>query len=198
MKTALMTTALLSFLILPWAQAHEHHNHKMDEHAETTTLSDDSIYNSDAKLLGTDGKETSLKELRGSPVVISMAYTSCAYACPMILAQMQKLEAELVKTGKKDVKFVLVSFDPKKDTPAVMKAYGEKRKLGSQWKLFTAKDDKAPREIANLLDIKYKKMENGMDYDHSFVIAVLGADGVVKGRQVGADKEPKDLAKFIP
>jgi protein SCO1/2 len=69
---------------------------------------------------------------------------------------------------------------------------------GSQWKLFTAKDDKAPREIANLLDIKYKKMENGMDYDHSFVIAVLSADGVVKGRQVGADKEPKDLAKFIP
>lgn len=198
MKTALMIATVYSLLILPIAQAHEHHNHKMDEHAERTALSDESIYNSDAQLLNTQGKTVSLKELRGKPVVISMAYTSCAYACPMILAQMQQLEKELQAKGKKDVQFVLVSFDPKKDTPNVMKDYAEKRKLSSQWKLFTAQDDKAPREIANLLDIKYKKMENGMDYDHSFVIAVLSADGVVKGRQVGADKDPKDLAKFIP
>ena len=36
-----------------------------------------------------------------------------------------------------------------------------------------------------------------MDYDHSFIITVLDSEGVIKGQQSGADKDPKELAKFI-
>lgn len=183
-------------------RAADHHHHHEDAAENTLAppkeLSQESIYNSKAPLLNSDGKTVKLESLRGKAVVISMAYTSCAYACPMIIAQMQQLEKELGKKGKNDVQFVIVSFDPQKDTPAVMKSYGEKRKLGKNWQLYTARNDQSPREIANLLDIKYKKMEGGLDYDHSFVIAVLNKEGVIVGKQVGANKDPKDLVKYIP
>jgi protein SCO1/2 len=36
-----------------------------------------------------------------------------------------------------------------------------------------------------------------VDYDHSFIITVLNSEGVIQGQQIGADKNPKDLAKYI-
>lgn len=194
---------VFSLFISQFLVAGEHHHHgqpagKNEVKAVSQKLSEESIYNSKADLLNSAGSVVQLQSLRGKPVVISMAYTTCAYACPMIIAEMQALEKELNKKSKNEVQFVIVSFDPLKDTPAVIKAYAEKRKLGANWHLFTAKDDRSPREIANLLDIKYKKMEGGLDYDHSFLIAVLSPEGVILGKQVGANKDPKELLKLFP
>lgn len=188
-------TALSSGVVL--ADEHQHHSEKKVENkSDETSLNEESIYNLNTELLDQDGKKISLEKLKGQPVVISMAYTSCAYACPLIISHMQQLEKELENQGEKKVKFVLVSFDPKKDTPAVIKEYAVKRKLSSRWVMYTASSDKAPREIANLLGIKYNKIDD-VDYDHSFIITVLNSDGVIQGQQVGADKNPKDLAKYI-
>lgn len=176
---------------------HEHKHASSGEEAEAgAALKEESIYNLKSELLNTDGKKVSLDSLKGQPVVISMAYTSCAYACPMILSQMQVLEKELEKKGVDKVRFVLVSFDPKHDTPNVIKNYMTKRNLSKRWNFYTATSDKSPREIATLLGIKYKKIDN-VDFDHSFIITVLDSDGVIQGQQIGADKDPKDLAKFI-
>lgn len=175
--------------------AHEHKHASPSEDAETS-LKEDSIYNLKSELLNTEGKKVSLDSLKGHPVVISMAYTSCAYACPMILSQMQTLEKELEKKGVDKVRFVLVSFDPKKDTPSVIKNYMTKRNLSKRWDFYTATSDKSPREIATLLGVKYKKIDD-VDYDHSFIITVLDSEGVIRGQQIGADKDPKELAKFI-
>lgn len=189
---------MLVMFCLEAARAQEHHHGKKSEAANTvvSALSDESIYNLKSELLDQDGKKTSLESLRGHPVVISMAYTSCAYACPLIISQMQQLEKGLEAKGKTEARFVLVSFDPKNDTPEVIKKYIQKRKLSSRWTFYTAATDKAPREIANLLGIKYKKID-GLDYDHSFVISVLSPEGVIQGQQVGADKNPLDLIKYI-
>lgn len=182
-------------------RATDHHHHHEEKPATATAesvkpLKDESIYNLQSELLTVDGKKIALDSLKGQPVVISMAYTSCAYACPLIVSHMQQLEKELEKKGQRNVRFVLVSFDPKKDTPPVIKKYVEKRKLGKNWDFYTAASDKSPREIATLLGIKYKKIDD-MDYDHSFVITVLDSEGVIQGQQSGADKDPKELAKFI-
>ena len=177
---------------------HHHHEEKTESSAVDSVkpLKDESIYNLQSELLTVEGKKVLLDSLKGQPVVISMAYTSCAYACPLIVSHMQQLEKELDKKGVRNVHFVLVSFDPKKDTPPVIKKYVEKRKLGKNWDFYTAASDKSPREIATLLGIKYKKIDE-MDYDHSFVITVLDSEGVIQGQLSGADKDPKELAKFI-
>lgn len=179
------------------ADEHKHHSEKkVESKSDNTPLNEESIYNLNSELLDQDGKKTTLEKLKGQPVVISMAYTSCAYACPLIISHMQQLEKELENQGKKKVHFVLVSFDPKKDTPNVIKQYAVKRKLSSRWAMYTSSSDKAPREIASLLGIKYNKIDD-VDYDHSFIITVLDSEGVIQGQQIGADKNPKDLAKYI-
>ncbi len=189
----------LSLLLMSAAYASDHHHHhggKKKASEPTTVLSEESIYNIDSKLLDEKGKEVRLAEFRGKPVVISMAYTGCVYTCPMILAQMQQIEKALQAQGNTDAIFVLVSFDPEKDTPKVMADYAKKRNLSSQWHLLTAKSDKAPREVASLLGIKYKKVEGG-DYDHSFIISALDKEGVIKGQSVGANSDPKELLKYL-
>ncbi|MDG0816905.1 SCO family protein [Bdellovibrio svalbardensis] len=203
MKIPKMVLSLMSAVI--WihsanAKTHEHHQgatNKPAVAAAADNLNDESIYNLNSELLDKDGKSVSLKMFRGQPVVISMAYTSCTYTCPLIVAQMQQIEKALVEAGKTDVHFVLVSFDPKKDTPKVLSDFAAKKKLSERWSLLTSHSDKEPREIANLLGIKYKKVEGG-DYDHSFVISVLDKEGVIRGKQVGAGGNPKDLIKFLP
>ncbi|WP_415061778.1 SCO family protein [Bdellovibrio sp.] len=200
LKKSSLLMLCVPFLVMTASAAdHEHHGKDHKDHKEApaaTPTGDESLYNLKTDLLDVDGKKVSFDSLRGQPVVISMAYTSCAYACPLIIAQMQQLEKELELQKKKNVRFVLVSFDPTVDTPSVLKKYAEKRKLSSKWTLFTSSSDKAPREIANLLGVKYKKIEGG-DYDHSFIITVLDSEGVIVGQQIGADKNPKDLAKLI-
>lgn len=158
---------------------------------------DGSLYDADIRLLNQKGEEISLSSLAGASVVISMAYTGCTYTCPLILSHMQTLEESLKKAGKKGTRFVLVSFDHKNDTPAVLKAYMEKRKLGADWMLLTAKSEKEPRLVGNLLGIQYRQVSDS-DFSHSFIISVLDKDGVIKGKISGADKDPKELAKFIP
>lgn len=201
MKNLVLVFSLLSLSFVAevsFAKEHHHHEAKTAPSAteDVKSLKDESIYNLKSELLTVEGKKITLDSLKGQPVVISMAYTSCAYACPLIVSHMQQLEKELNKKGISNVRFVLVSFDPKKDTPAVIKAYVEKRKLSKNWDFYTAASDKSPREIATLLGIKYKKIDD-IDYDHSFIITVLDSEGIVLGQQSGADKDPKELAKFI-
>lgn len=197
-KKILPLGVVLLMVAMAQAEDHQHHHHAAPAAADKSpALSEDSIYNLNSSLLDSEGKKVNLESFRGKPVVISMAYTSCVYTCPLIVAQMQQIEKALVAKGKKDVRFVLVSFDPEKDKPAVLKAFGKKKELSGQWSLLTSKSDKEPREIASVLGIKYSKVEGG-DYDHSFIITVLDADGVPRGRQVGAAGDPKDLIKFIP
>lgn len=196
-SSVVMLVASLA-LVAKAVASDQHHHHQAPAAKEApAALNDESIYNLNSELLDENGKKVKLESMRGQPVVISMAYTSCAYTCPLILAQMQQIEKKLAENGKKQVRFVLVSFDPEKDTPEVLKAYAKKKQLSGQWSLLTAKNDKAPREIASVLGIKYSKVEGG-DYDHSFIITVLDKEGVPRGRQVGASADPKDLIKFIP
>lgn len=163
-------------------------------HAQS--LPNDSVYNMKSEFLDVNAKPVKLSDLKGRPVVISMGYTGCSYACPLILSRMQDLQKEIQKSGLNiQPHFVLISFDYENDTPKVLKSYAEIRKLSNNWLLFASSSDHSPREIANLLGIQYRKMKSG--YDHSFVIAVLDSQGVLRGRINGADKDPKELIKYL-
>jgi len=60
-------------------------------------------------------------DLKGAPVVMSFIYTHCPDICSFITANLQKIYKELDDPGQ--IRFVLVTFDPERDTPEVMKNY---------------------------------------------------------------------------
>lgn len=165
--------------------------------AATESLPDDSIYQVQSNWLDQFGKTQRLESLRGKPVAISMVYLTCQYTCPTTILRMKSLEKMLSDQGEKDIQFVLVSFDPKHDTPAIMKKYAAKHSLAyPKWRFLTSKSEPDMRELASLLDFKYKKIAGG-DFEHSFGIIVLDKNGRIRGSTVGAAMEEKDLVPLL-
>ena len=80
------------------AHDHEHMSHDQMSHDHMSPmeaakpLSGTSIYNLDSQWTDQDGNAVTLASLRGTPVVMAMAYTSCKDICPMIVANMTAIE----------------------------------------------------------------------------------------------------------
>lgn len=156
-------------------------------------FADDSLYQVKSRWINTAGESFNLSRYKGAPVVISMVYLSCAYSCPLTISHMQTIESSLPKSLQGKVKFVLVSFDPVRDTPEKMRDYAKKRALDpAHWEFITSNSESDIRELSALLDFKYKKDAAG-EFEHSFSIIALDSDGVVKGRLDGVDIKPADL-----
>lgn len=75
-------------------------------------------------LTGPDGSAFEASALRGKPAIIFFGFTSCPNICPTTLTQ---LSVVMKKLGSQagDIQIVLVSVDPGRDTPEVMKSYTE-------------------------------------------------------------------------
>lgn len=142
-----------------------------------------SLYQTDARFTDDAGRPVALGSLRGRPVVLTMFYSSCGYACPMLVSDMARIR-ELVPTGLRDeVAFVLVSFDVVRDTPPVLRAYRENRHLDAQWLLLHGADADV-RELAALLGVKYKQEADG-NFAHSNLLTVLNREGEIVHQRTG-------------
>jgi len=62
-------------------------------------------------------------DYQGAPLVIGFIYTNCPDICSFITANVGKVYEEMNNPG--DTKFVLVTFDPERDTPEVLKSYAQ-------------------------------------------------------------------------
>ena len=134
--------------------------------------------------LDTDaGAPLTLSALRGRPVVLTMFFASCGYACPLQVTNMQALRAELPPGVRERTAFVLVSFDVTRDTPAALAKYRAQRSLDGQWTLLHGSDD-AVRELAALLGVKYKQDTDGM-FSHSNILTILNPAGEIVHQRIG-------------
>jgi len=118
---------------------------------------------------------------RGNPVLISMFYATCPDACPLLIADLQRIERELPPRVKADLRIVLVSLDPERDTPDALRALAQTRHVDeSRWRLLRAPEDTV-REIAAVLGIKYRRLPDG-SFNHSSVITLLDPTGAIVAR----------------
>jgi protein SCO1/2 len=79
-------------------------------------------YARDFALPDVDGKTRSIKDFAGKAVVVFFGYTQCPDACPVTLAEIAQAKKLLGPDGDK-VQGVLVTVDPERDTPEVLRAY---------------------------------------------------------------------------
>ena len=146
------------------------------ETAATAPLTDKSLYQLESKWTSDVGREVKLGVLRGRPQIVTMFFTSCEYACPVIVENMKAIEQALPEALRGKVDFLLVSFDVERDTPETLKAYRAKKQLATgRWTLLRGKEDDV-RELAALLGINYQRDAKGQ-FSHSNVITVLNAEG---------------------
>jgi protein SCO1 len=151
--------------------------------AGTAAFSPESLYQLEVGFTDDRGRPFTLGTLRGRPVVLTMFFASCGYACPLLLTDMQAIRARLPAAIRDQAALVLVSFDVARDTPAALAQYRADRHLDAQWTLLRGDDD-AVRELAALLGVKFKQEADGQ-FAHSNLITILNAEGEVVHQRNG-------------
>lgn len=145
---------------------------------EPAAFSDKSLYQLDSSWTSADGAELKLADLKGKHQVVTMFFARCELSCPVLVHDVKRIEAALPSGLRGKVGFVLVSFDSERDTPEVLRAYGQRQELDpGTWTLLRGKPDDV-LELAALLGIKFKKDPQGQ-FAHSNVITVLNPDGEI-------------------
>jgi protein SCO1 len=94
-------------------------------------------------LITQDGKTLHFYDdmLKGKIVLINFIYTECGDVCPLETAKLAQVYKLLGDRVGKDIFFYSISVDPKRDTPAVLKAYAKKFHAGPGWFFLTGKRD---------------------------------------------------------
>ncbi len=157
---------------------------------------DKSLYLLDSKWTSDVGKTIPLSVLRGRAQVVAMFFSSCEYACPIIVNDMKTLEAKLPVEVRAKTDFLLVSFDTKRDTVAELAAYRKKEKIPTaNWTILRGGEDDV-RELAALLGINYSQDARGQ-FAHSNVITVLNAEGEITFQQPGLNAAPALLVEAV-
>jgi protein SCO1/2 len=137
-------------------------------------LDEPSIYELDLSLRTADNRDVGVDVERGHPVLISMFYASCPVACPVLIADIGRIVTELPPEVQRDVRVVLVSFDPR-DTPDRLAELATERKLDERWTLVSANESDA-RTLAAILGFKFRRLANG-EYMHGSTIVALDVEG---------------------
>ena len=69
------------------------------------------------------GRPLSRRDLAGSIWIADFIFTRCGSICPILTAQMAKIQAALARAGDTSVRLVSFSVDPTYDTPEVLQEY---------------------------------------------------------------------------
>jgi protein SCO1/2 len=69
-----------------------------------------------------NGQSRSLADLRGQPVLLFFGFTHCPDVCPLTLARLSRVLQSMGSRGEQ-VRVLLVSVDPERDTPPVLARY---------------------------------------------------------------------------
>ena len=158
----------------------------------------------DFGLLNQDGKPVRLDDFRGKMLLVTFIYTRCPLPdfCPRMNENFRSVQKLLQQTpgAAQRVAFLSISFDPRHDTPAVLKHYSaicKKSPPGDkpfEWQ-FAAPAEKDLPALAQFFGLVYQP-EQGQIV-HSLSTTLIGTDGKVLDWYSGNDWNPYDVAHAI-
>ncbi len=136
-------------------------------------------------LTNQDGRHFRLSDFGGKALLVTFIYTRCPMPnfCPRLSSQFAKIHEELTKSPEDYAKthLLTISFDPKYDTPAVLRKYGLAYLDGDQagfshWDFATG-DAPELRRLAEALGAEYE--DQGDQIVHTMNIVLIAPDGKV-------------------
>lgn len=140
----------------------------------------------DFKLVNEDGKPIHLAQFKGRVVLLTFIYTRCPLAdfCPKMNKNFAQIDQALAGDKKlyRETHLLSISFDPKFDTPAILKSYGGIYTGGAKG-AFEHWDFAAPSEsdlpaLEQFFDVGVTPGDAGT-LTHSLSTALIGKDGKV-------------------
>ncbi|MFQ5618412.1 MAG: SCO family protein [Rhodospirillales bacterium] len=135
-----------------------------------------------------DGRAVRLADFRGKVVVLNFIYASCPDVCPVHSEAIASVQEAVNGTPMKDlVRFISITTDPGRDTPAVMKSYGPAHGLDSaNWLFLTGGpgNPSATRKLAGRYGLKFALGKDGYQM-HGVVTHLIDKSGNLRARYHG-------------
>ncbi|MEE5044426.1 SCO family protein [Pseudomonas alliivorans] len=140
-----------------------------------------------------NGAPVAVDELKGKWTLVFFGYTYCPDICPTTLAQLRDIRTKLPQGAEDNMRVVLVSVDPDRDTPQQLKqylGYFDPRYIGLTAPVADI------QKLASALSIPFIPADTskpGYTVDHSGNLALIGPDG----RQRGFIRSPLNAQKLV-
>ncbi|MEZ5308112.1 MAG: SCO family protein [Pyrinomonadaceae bacterium] len=162
----------------------------------------------DFELTDQDGKKLSKSSLSGKAVAITFIYAQCPLPeyCILMSKHFSDAANKIVDDADlaKKVLLVSVSFDPERDTPEKLRAYGLGylgKKTGEKgfevWKLASGSESEI-KKVADFAGLFYERDKNNkLIFNHSLRTMLVAPDGKVLRVLSGNDWTPDDLIKGL-
>lgn len=126
------------------------------------------------------GKAVTEKDYLGQPMAMFFGFTNCPDICPTVLLRMTDLMGKLGPDADK-LQVILVSVDPERDTPDVLKSYIAQ--FDPRFSAMTGTPEQLSAFAKNYRFIYKKVPLQGIDYtmDHSAGVYLYDANGGFAG-----------------
>lgn len=151
----------------------------------------------DFELVDQSGAPLTLSSLRGKVVAVTFIYTRCPLPdyCPRMMTNFRAVADRFADRLNRDLALLVVSFDPKYDTPQMLRAYAASYKAtGPGWHFLTGAGERIER-VCNAFGIQYWP-EEGL-ITHSLQTAVIDREGRLVANVEGRGFNGNQLADLV-
>jgi protein SCO1/2 len=132
-------------------------------------------------LVNQDGQAVAVDQLKDHWSLLFFGYTFCPDICPATLAQLRQLQGQLPPETLSQLRIVLVSVDPNRDTPEQLKKYLDYFDAGF---VGLTGEQATIQKLANAVSIPFIPADTSKDnytVDHSGNLVLIGPDGKQRG-----------------
>jgi len=143
-------------------------------------------------LTNQDGEPVQVDQLEGKWTLLFFGYTFCPDICPATLAELRQLRSQLPDEVREQLRPILVSVDPARDTPEQLKQYLEFFGEGFLGLTGTLDDIQTLANGVGIPFIPGDTSRENYTVDHSGNLVIIGPDG----RQHGFIRAPLKVQKL--
>lgn len=151
------------------------------------------------RLLDETGQPATRKSLQGRWHLMFFGFTACPDVCPTTLSEMRQLLGQLPGQTRQRLQLIVISADPARDTPEVLRNYLSYYRAGFKGLTGDLEQLQLLSRGLGLPFVPTTEAETDADYNisHSDNLAIVGPDGTLRG-QIRAPLKLDALRRALP
>ena len=138
------------------------------------------------------GKPFQLGEIKNHLTLVTMAYTSCKAACPMIVKKLKAVQ-EVASGRGLHPNVLVVSFDTEHDDSKRLAMFRKHQNVPNQGWTFVSSDSASTRKLSMILGIKFNQNPASGEIQHDNRILLVNEKGEIQKVLEGLSADPKTL-----
>lgn len=151
-----------------------------------------SVYRLATPFVDDRGQTVTLQAWTGRPAIVTMEYSNCRFICSITLQRLKEVQAA-ADQARREFDFIVLSIDPKNDTPEAWTRYRKTRELDrDNWRFLTASVGDTPG-LARRLGVHYWLYDEHIMHD--FRLLRLNEAGEIIKVMDAYDADPHEFVR---